>query len=358
MVTMLDCIKRVAPITEEIIRNAQTNTDGLVRYLNDDIKKIDEIVVVAAGSSNTAAVTGCQFMEKVSGVEVHTYIANQFAKKTVFNPNALYVYVSQTGTSTLVKEMLVKMNELGHYTAAITESAETPIALEAGVHIDMGCGYEEYWYRTIGYCSSFITLMLTALRIGLEKGNIDASEYNDYLQKALRAAENHPKVVARTVDWFHRHEQELKNAKSILIYGSGPLYGVALEGALKMLETAKHCLAFGYEAEDGLHGPTLGFTKGDLIIALNDGVNDEWMSHGLINYSKRELGAGYVFGANPLDDDDLEFEIIGEDFRALEFAPALETVAYLLALAVGTPVEDAEHAREHVSSKYFETHRG
>ena len=358
MITMLDCIRRSAPLTKEIVANAETRTDDLIKYLGDIINKIDEIIICAAGSSNTAALTSCQFMEKVSGLQVHPYMANPFNKKEVYNPNALYIFVSQTGTSTLVKEMVAKMNELGNLTVAITESETTPVAQVAQAHVDMGCGYEEYWYRTIGYVTSVVTLMVIALRIGLERGHISSSEFNGYLEEAVKAADNHPTVVDKTVEWFEANKEELLKAKSFIIYGSGPLYGVALEGALKTLETAKHFLAIGYEAEDGLHGPNLGYTEGDVVIALNDGVNDEWMAHSVVEFGKKELGQAYIFGEHPLDEKDLAFEVKGGAFRAVEFAPAVEILAYLLAVGHGTPVEDAEHAQEHISSKYFQTHRG
>jgi len=144
----------------------------------------------------------------------------------------------------------------------------------------------------------------------------------------------------------------------ILGDGIGVAGSVALEGALKILETAKHFLAIGYEAEDGLHGPCLGFTEGDIVIALNDGVNDEWISHGIVNFGKNELGQAYIFGADPIDENDLRFDVTGDDFRALEFAPAVETLAYLLAKAIGAPVLPAGEGVEHPSGRYFETHRG
>ena len=358
MVTMLDCIRRVAPLTKEIVRNAEVNTDPLVRELGDDIHKINEIIICGAGSSNTAAVTAAGFMEKVSGLQVHTFMANKFNGKSVYNPDALYIFVSQTGTSTLVKEMACRMNEKGCHTVAITEDENTPVARAARAHVNMGCGYEEYWFRTIGYCTSVLTLMIIGLRIALERGTIGSAQFKEYLDEALKAADNHPAVVDKAVKWFEDHKNQLVKGRSFIIYGSGPLHGVALEGALKILETAKHFLAIGYEAEDGLHGPCLGFTEGDVVIALNDGVNDEWMSHGIVDFGKKELGQAYIFGAHPLDEDDLRFEVTGGDFRALEFAPAVETLAYLLAKAIGSPVLPAGEGVEHPSGKYFETHRG
>ncbi|MBR5049488.1 MAG: SIS domain-containing protein [Erysipelotrichaceae bacterium] len=358
MVTMLDCIRRVAPLTRQIVENAEINTDEMIREIGQDIGRINEIVIVGSGSSNNAAVTAAAFMEKVSGLEVHAYMANVFAAKSVHNPNAIYIFVSQTGTSTLVREMLEKMNALGYHTVAVTEDKDTPIARHGKSHVDMGCGYEEYWFRTIGYCTSVLTLMVIALRIALERGVIGSEEFSGYLAQAVQAAENHPKVVNKAIDWFDRNKEELVKARGFIFYGSGTLYGVALEAALKVLETDEHFLAVGYEAEDGLHGPCLGFTKDDVIIALNDGVNDEWMSHGIVDFGKKELGQAYIFGVNPLDSKDLEFEVQGGDFRALEFAPAIEVLAYLLAGALGRDIKPVGEYVDHVSAQYFETHRG
>ena len=355
---MLDCIKRVAPLSEEILKNAQINTDALVRELGGDINKINEIIICGSGSSNNAAVTAAPFVEKVSGLQVHTLMANVFAGKSVYNPDALYLFVSQTGTSTLVREMVEKMNEKGCHTVAITEDEKTPVAQAARAHVDMGCGYEEYWFRTIGYCTSVLTQMVIGLRVGLERGTITSGQYNGYLEEARKAIDNHPAVVEKAVKWFEANRKDLVKGRSYIFYGSGPLYGVALEGALKVLETVGHYLAVGYEAEDGLHGPCLGFNDEDNIIALNDGVNDEWMSHGIVEFGKKELYQAYIFGAHPLDEKDLSFEVKGGDFRALEFAPAVEVLAYLLALETGVEVKPVGEYVDHVSSQYFETHRG
>ena len=358
MITMLDCIRRVAPLTKTIIENAGFNTNAMIKKLGERINDINEIVICGAGSSNTAAITAAGFIEEVTGLPVHTFMANQFNHKSVYNPNALYIFVSQTGTSTLVKEMVYKMNEKGCFTVAVTEDESTPVGLRAKCHVNMGCGFEEYWFRTIGYCTSVVTLMVIGVRVALERGNITADQCKEYFDEAIKAAENHPAVVDKAVAWFNDHKDELVKANSFVIYGSGTLHGVALEGALKILETAKRYLAVGYEAEDGLHGPPLGFPVGTAVIALNDGGEDEWMGHGIADYGKHELGQAYVFGANPLDENDLEFEVKGGVFRALEFAPAVETLAFLLAEAIGTPVLPIGRYQNHVSGQYFETHRG
>lgn len=358
MVTMLDCIKRCAPQSEAIINNLKERTQGLVDYLGNDINNISRIYCVGAGSSNNAAITARPLMEKVTGVEVEVVFPNVFNRKDVFDKDALYIFTSQTGTSTLVKEQLIKMNNLGYKTVGICESENTPISKEAKCFVDMGSGIEEYWYRTIGYVTSVVTLQAIALRIGLERKHITEAEYNEYLEDAKKAIANHPTVVEKTLAWYDKVGANLKDARAFIIYGSESLHGVALEGALKILETSKTYLGVGYEMEDGLHGPQLGFAKGDVIIALNNANPDDWMAQGVTKFAKNELGRGYIFGENTQDENDLPFKVASKHFVSIEFAPAVEILAVKLAELAGVEVADAEHSVEHVSSKYFETHRG
>ena len=356
MVTMLDCIKRTAPASLKVFNEARTNTDELVGKLGDRLKELTEIIVIGSGSSHNAAVTACAFMEKVSGLPVHTYIPNEFKGKTVLPQKALYVFISQSGTSTLLETMLKEANEKGLFTVGVTDNDESPISSQACAKVSLLVGGEEFGYRTVGFCCSFLTLQMIALRLGLERGCITDEQFEACLEDGRKASENHPAVVEKTLAWFEAHKEALKGAKSVLYYGSGSLYGIAIEGALKLLETAKLYLSIGYEAEDGLHGPNLGFNKGDVVIALCDGKTDVDYATSVVKFSKYELGQGYIFGQPVIDEDDLAFDCVSENFKALEMAPAVEIVAYELAVINDIPVEEIRFRKPHASAKYFQMH--
>ena len=62
-----------------------------------------------------------------------------------------------------------------------------------------------------------------------------------------------------------------------------------------------------------------------------------------------------MIGKHTLDDMDLPFEPVGNDFKCLEFAPVVEILAYQLGLENGVnivPLKDMEIK----SAKYFTTH--
>lgn len=358
MNTMLDCIKRCASLSADVINNIKERTEPLIKYLGDDINKISKIYLIGSGTSNNAAVTVKAMVEKTSGIEAETFIPNIFNQKTVLDSNALYIFISQSGTSTLVKEMVKKANDNNCRTIVLCESKDTPVSKLAKCYVDMGCGKEEYSYRTIGYVTSALTLVCIGLRLGLERKHISEDAFNSYINDARKAIDNHPLVVDKTLAWYKKNSSSFKDARSILFYGANDLYGVALEGALKILEVARTYLSIGYEMEDGLHGPNLGFNKQDIIIALNHNQKDEWMAHALVKFGKNELSRAYIFGENPLDENDLGFKVASKDFSFIEFAPTVEILSVKLAESLSVPVEDTEHRTPHVSAKYFETHRG
>lgn len=166
MVTLLDCIYRVPAVIESIVEQREVTFAPLLEAVKDRLDDLNEILFVGSGTSNTCSVTAYRFVEKASCLSTSTMIPNEFLAKTVYNPKALYVFVSQSGTSTLTQQALKKVKAMGCLTAAITEAPTTPLAQAADVHIDMGCGYEEYGMRTIGYCASILTEMLMGVALG------------------------------------------------------------------------------------------------------------------------------------------------------------------------------------------------
>lgn len=353
MVTLLDCINRVPQITTNIIANRKTVFAGLLNKLEG--KELSEIILIGSGTSNTSAVTARAFIEKASGLRTTCILPNEFLYSTfVYPENALYVFTSQSGTSTLTQDAVNKMNEMGRLTVGITEHGETPIAQDVAVHVDMGCGHEEYGMRTIGYCSSVLTLMILGMEIGLKYGRLSKEQEEVWIEQAKKIAENHPRITEAALAWFDRNKEQLMKSTSFTIYGGDSLWGVAMEGALKILEISKRKMAVGYEIDDGMHGPTMGYTPDNCVICLNDGGKDSEKCVQLATWAKQEMHNGFVMGRHVIDDSDLAFEFISEDFKAIEFSPVVQVLAYRLAVDFGIDLTDRSIHKEKL---YFKTHR-
>lgn len=352
MVTMLDCIERVPSLLNAIIEKGHTTFDDV--FTKFDPTAIDEICLVGSGTSHNSAVTARYLMEAVSGVRVTPVLPNEFLYSfSVRNPRALYVFISQTGTSTVTQEAVQYVNAQGYMSVCVSEKPDTPIAEDAGAYIDMGCGREEYPMRTIGYSTTVMTLMMLGLELGHRTGRLSDEAYADYLADAKAASANIPAVISAAQDWVDRCKRRIMKSAFIGFTGADALYGVAVEAAVKVWEAPQFPSA-GYELDEGMHGPNYGYNHNHAVIVLNNGGRDEKKALQLAKYMKNEHKNGYIVGQNTLDDKDLAFEPKGGAFACLEFAAAMQVFMYRLAVDGG---RDFFAPNEHgVMESYFSSH--
>jgi len=245
------------------------------------------------------------------------------------------------------------MKEQGYLTVAVTQNPDEYMSQECGVHIHMMCADEEYKMRTIGYINGTLVNMIVALEIALKKGSITKEEYDDYIADAYAAASSHREIERKTFEWFEKNKEQLCKSQMFVVYGIDSLWGVALEGALKLIEIGK-IMSLGYELEEGMHGPTLGFHPGLCILVLNDGKRENDRANGLARFAKCEFGNGFMIGKNPVDANDLAFESSSKYFYALEYATVLQVLSWCLAeekhVDLTAPIAENE-------KPYFQTHK-
>lgn len=354
MVSLLDCIQRVPQTMETIMEKRHENMAALFSVLDNRLDDLDEVVLVASGTSNTASITSKFFIEKVVGVRTISVYPNDFRFNTHhYNPNALYVFTSQTGTSSVVRDAQQMIRDKGYLTVSITESPETPIAKESQVHVDMHCGHEEYSTRTIGYCASVFTHMVMALELGLRKGSITQREYDEYFALAKKVPDSHRSITPRAMEWMDTHRQKMMRSECLVFTGAGALQGVAQEAAVKVWEIPRYT-SFGYELEEGMHGANFGYNHNHCVIVLNNGGRENEKALALARWVKDVYKNGFVIGSQVVDETDLAIDLKGGDFACLEVAPAVQVLAYRMATDQGI---DLFTPQDHsVMRSYFTTH--
>ncbi len=354
MVSMLDCIKRVPSLLEVILEKREETFYEIFNKYGERLIKTDEIVLVGSGTSNTSAVTAKYLAERASGVRVTVVTPNEFIDSLTFrNKEALYIFVSQTGTSKLTMKALGIAEENGWMTGVISEASTTPASQRAGAYINMGSGTEEYPMRTIGYSTSVLTIMLLGMELGKRKGFLKEESYQDYVYQAKRAVANIETVIEKTMAWLDTDRRNMMQADCIVFTGAGALYGVALEGAVKVWETPQ-IISMGYELEEGMHGPNYGYTHRHCVLVLNDGGVDKDRAVSMCKFMKFEKNNGFMIGADAVDSHDLSFEVRGGEFSSLEFAAAVQVISYRLAVAQGRDLFAPHDNR--VMMSYFQSH--
>lgn len=354
MVTLLDCIERIPAVIERILAEQEETFAPFMAYVGRRINEIDEIVLIGSGTSYTAAMTSAPFMEKASGLRTRAVFPNDYMEEErVCNPNALYLFTSQTGTSRVVCQVMEEFGWRGFLCVSMTEAPDSMLALASPCHICLNCGKEEYLMRTIGYTSSVLNHMLLAVKVGLARGHLTRGQYEAYQQEARRVPDSHRVITGQTREWFEKNKRQIMRSDCVIFTGAGALYGVALEGAVKFWEMPQ-VISVGYELEEGLHGPNYGYNENHCVVVFHDGGREEAKALSLARYMKEVYHNGLVVGTKTVDDKDLTLEIRGGSFSCLEFSAVPQVMAYFLAEDGG---RDLTMPNDHsVMYSYFKTH--
>lgn len=353
MVSMLDCIKRVPERMNWMIEHLEEVFQPLEERFAHRAAQWDELVFIGCGTSNTSAVTARFPAQKLAGIRVTPVLPGDFInEEAVRNPRALYVFISQTGTSVLTREALAVAHRLGYPTLAVSEAPDTPISLDADAFLYMGCGVEEYPMRTIGYSTSVFILILLGLWVGGQRHALTGEEKEAFLKEARAAAEQIGPVIHQTLQWMEKERRQMMRSDCLVFTGSGALCGVAMEAAVKMWETPQ-IITLSFELEEGLHGANYGYTQRHCVIVLNDGGRDSQKARSLAAFMKNEKQNGFLIGAGPLDGHDLRLDC-GNRLNCLVFAAVIQTMAYHLAVAQGRDLYAPHDNR--VMYSYFDTH--
>lgn len=355
MITILDVVKRSPEKINGIINNRKSIFQQFLKYVKE--KEINEIVFVGSGSSYSTVLSTTLFIDKVSGVQTFAMLPNIFINKESYNKNALYVFVSQTGTSTLTNEAAIKLTESGYNTLALTGDLNSPISKNCVCSVEIALGYEEYSYATLGFTCSMVTELLLGLEIGLLKNNISESQYEEYINELKLTSESNNETREKALIWFEKNKNKLLSAENFILFGGSSLYGVATEGALKIMEITKKYISVGFEMDDGLHGPNYCFDDRTIVLALNDG-RDSDKAISLMNLMKKEYDAGYMIGCDSFDEKDLEINFKTKNFTNIEIISFVQTLAYKLAdeLNVDIFMRNDPRIQKTKGKGYFDMH--
>ncbi|MBE6542442.1 MAG: SIS domain-containing protein [Ruminococcaceae bacterium] len=179
----------------------------------------------------------------------------------------LVVGVSQSGKAEDGIAVLEAAKKDGAITVAVTNNTDSPMAQMADYHLFCACGHE----ASIAATKTFTTqsaILATLAAVWAE---------NDALLDELRGVS----AVAQTLldtkyDDIMAFADKYQNMTGAVLLGRGVSYAIALEGALKMLETNKLKMK-GYPISDFHHGPIAQLKAGDpvFVIAPKSKVDDD-----------------------------------------------------------------------------------
>lgn len=356
-VTMLEVINRIPSRLNDILANKESNINVFIEKNITKLKLINEIIIVASGSSLTSSQTAMRSMEQHTQKKVTCVSSNEFLNDWFIYPdNSLYLFISQSGTSGTTRQCQEKMAKINHLCCAITESNDTLLARESTNHIIIGSGTEEYGQRTIGYTTTVFTLTLLGIEIGRALDNISDESYIELYNCADRAINNHTNVVTEMMEWFEYRKRNMMRARAIVFIGSSELKALATEGSVKIWETPQ-VPSFGYELEESMHSINYGMDKSICIVVFEGLGNSRQMTSNLVNWLRDTYGNVYYLASDANGENPLDFKINNTDnvFRYIEFSAAMQVMNYRLAVDQGRDLRIYD--THEVMNRYFKMHQ-
>ena len=251
--TMDDCIREIPALIRRNTAARRPLTAPLVQaYLKSPT---DKIQIIASGSSYNAAMCARLYMQKLLKKEVQVLPPYTFTYwENDFTARCFPIVASQSGNSTNSLAALAKLREKGLPAIGITANPDSDFSRCCSLLIDYQIGTETVGFVTKGMTGLILFFMLFALEAAYASRLIDEAAYEAQAGGLAGTAALYEEVYEKTKRFFKANKRDLLSTRQVFVIGSGPCYGAALEGALKIGETLGVC-SFAYESEEFLHGP-------------------------------------------------------------------------------------------------------
>jgi glucosamine--fructose-6-phosphate aminotransferase (isomerizing) len=226
---------------------------GGLNISDEDLLKVQRIVITACGTSWHAGLIGEYMMEELARIPTEVEYASEFRyRNPIVDERTLVIGISQSGETADTLAALREAKRRGARTLGLVNVVGSTIAREVDGGIYLHAGPEIGVASTKAFTSQIAALALLTLKMGRLRAL-------SILQgrEVVRALARLPELVAEVLAQAPQVEQiaeRLLRATNVLYLGRGYNFPVALEGALKLKEIS-YIHAEGYPAAEMKHGP-------------------------------------------------------------------------------------------------------
>jgi len=220
---------------------------------DDDIKRINRIVITACGTSWHAGLIGEYMLEELARIPVEVEYASEFRyRNPVVDDHTLVIGISQSGETADTLAAIREAKRRGARTIGVVNVVGSTIAREVDGGIYLHAGPEVGVASTKAFSSQVIALSLITLRFARLR-NLSILQGRQIIQ-ALRALPEQVQTILDRADEVEALAERFWRTNNALYLGRGVNFPVALEGALKLKEIS-YIHAEGYPAAEMKHGP-------------------------------------------------------------------------------------------------------
>ena len=329
-----------------------------VRISEDDLRKVDRIVIVACGTASYAGMVAKYAIEHWTRIPVEVALAHEFRySDPIADENTLVVSISQSG-ETMDTLMAVKhARELGALTLSICNTHGSTIPRESDAVLYTHAGPE----IAVASTKAFLAQITACYVLGLYLAQLRGDTFADDARQVMAELKEMPAKIEDLLTRMDRVKEIARfmaDSRAVLFLGRNVGFPVAMEGALKLKELA-YIHAEGFAAGELKHGPIALIEPGLPVFVVVPGPDTPHELHKKVVSNIQEIrarGARTLVVAEDGDEDVVPFadEVIRIPRSSPLLAPLLAVVplqvfALHLSTAKGLDVDQPRNLAKSVT---------
>lgn len=318
------------------------------------LDEIQEIQIVACGTSYYASEVGRHWLESLAGIPCRIELASEFRYRApMVPPHCLFVALSQSGETADTLAALRYAKQAGYMaTMAICNVPESSLTREADITLLTHAGPEIGVASTKAFTTQLMALLLLTVLLGRRRWS--DSNRERMLVRDLGQAGHHVEQALRLNERIRALAEQFVSRRHALILGRGPMYAIAKEGALKLKETS-YIHAEAYAAGELKHGPLALVDEDMPVLALApcDGYLEKLESN--LQEVRARGGRLYVFtdpdnsASSMPDRTTVTVPKVPELLTPLVYAVIMQLLAYHVAALKGTDIDQPRNLAKSVT---------
>ncbi|WP_086479983.1 glutamine--fructose-6-phosphate transaminase (isomerizing) [Oceanospirillum sanctuarii] len=310
------------------------------------------VQIIACGTSFHAGLVAKYWLEDLAGIPCSIEVASEYRyRKHVIPANTLFVTISQSGETadTLAALRAVKDKVLASLTVCNVPGSS--LVRESDLCLMTNAGPEIGVASTKAFTTQLVALLMLTVALARRHGLTEQQETD-----IVEALHKLPGLLLAAVKLDKEIEilsQDFAEKNHSLFLGRGPLYPVAMEGALKLKEIS-YIHAEAYAAGELKHGPLALVDKEMPVVAVapNNALLDKLKAN--LQEVKARGGELFVFaGADHVKPEDgLKVEQMPDVPEILEpivYTIPLQLLSYHVAVLKGTDVDQPRNLAKSVT---------
>jgi len=235
-----------------ILEEGDAHLGGL-NMSDEELRKIDRIIMIACGTSWHAAMIGEYMLEEHAQVPVEVEYASEFRyRNPIIRPGTVVMVISQSGETADTLAAMREAQRKGARALGISNVVGSTIAREADGGVYVHAGPEIGVASTKAFTSQVAALAVFTVCMGRLRSM--SKEEGAAIVRGLQSIPEKMEEILGDADKVKAIAEQYASHDNFLYLGRGVNFPVALEGALKLKEIS-YIHAEGYPAAEMKHGP-------------------------------------------------------------------------------------------------------